>query len=151
MDIPWPYSWAIIALSKSPSIWGPTVTPLMVPLIVPINNSSIIASPTILSTINNGIVTWSPTAPPAIVIASPSTLLTIITATAPSFWAANDLKPNSHSPLLITAIFPFKSPPLVIGSQASFGSSVPLTSSSTNTKSSVKSTISPPKAAGIPS
>ena len=75
----------MIPLSKSPSNGNPIVTPLIVAFILAAINSAIIGSPSTSLIINIGIVTWSPTTPAPIAIGSPGTLLTIITATAPSF------------------------------------------------------------------
>ena len=153
LETPWPYSWTTISLSRELSKSGGIFSPEIVPFTVFKSASAIIASPSTSETINIGMVTEAPTAPAPITIGGPATLLTIITATAPSFWAASPLNPNSHSPLLITAIFPLNAPPLVIGSQASLGSvETPESSSSTTTKSSVRGGkgISPPKPAGTP-
>ena len=145
----------MISLSKSPSVAGGTAPPSMVPFtILPPKSSLNIGSPMTSVTINNGIVTWAPTAPGAIITGSPGTLFTIMTATAPSFCAAKALKPNSHSPRRITTILPSSDGPLVIGSQASCGSVEvpPELSSSTATRSSVSGGIGigPPKFAGTP-
>ena len=88
-------------------------------IIIPDSNSDIKSFPKSCATIIDGIVTLPPSAPPAILTADPGTLFTMITATAPSACADNTLKPNSHVPLLITAILPAISLPFVMVSQAS--------------------------------
>ena len=88
-----------------------------------------------------GIVTLPPTAPAPMAIGGVGTLLTMITATAPCVSAASTLNPNSHSPLLITTIFPTNEGPFVILSHPSLGSvETPASSSNTKAKSAVRGT-----------
>ena len=133
VEIPCPYSCAMIPLSKSPSSCTRFPELCSVPLItVDASKALIIASPSICETMTAGIPI--PGSFPPMVIGAPGTLFTIMTATAPAASAVSTFKINEQVPRLIIAIFPFKPPGFIKASQAS---SLSPKSSSTKVKSAV--------------
>ncbi len=133
MEMPWPYSCAMMPLSKSPSGTMPA-TASSETLTSAVSNTALSRSPSSRLIITAGI-TMLLSVPP-IPKGSPATLLIMITAIAPRSCAFFTLTVKLQLPLSITAIFPARLSPLLMVPHASW---VPPTASFTSTRSPVVS------------